>query len=517
MNVRSVLIALVLITVGIVVGALVVSNTTGEVASGVAQVDGGVKLGGPVPVQQAGLDLKAASESFVAVAKAVTPSVVSITVTSTQKGDSRMPRDFFHFFGPDFQSPGPERSQGYGSGVIITADGYIVTNNHVVAGADPGGIEVVLNDNSTQGARLIGTDPSTDLAVIKIDGKGLPAAAIANSDQVQVGEWVLAIGNPLGLTSTVTAGIVSALGRNIGIIREGTADPRVGNYNIESFIQTDAAINPGNSGGALVNIRGEVVGINTAIATTNARYQGYGFAVPSNLMRSVVADLISHGKVRRGYIGVSIRPLNAGTAQALGLDKPRGVIVEEVVQGGAAQEAGVRDGDVILTVDGREVNQANELQSYVATRRPGESVTLKIFRDGKTVERKVTLKLREEPATAEPAVEKKEAEKPAEKAPKTVSFEGLGLTVRPLTPEDKGEGGFPQAGAVIAEVTPYSEAFNRGLGPNQVIVEADKQQVASPADLKRIIGGRKPGDAVLLRVQRPEGGKFYVGLQIPKE
>ncbi len=191
-----------------------------------------------------------------------------------------MPRDFLHFFGPDFKMPEEEPSQGYGSGVIITPDGYIATNNHVVDDADKNGIEVVMHDKIRYKAKLIGTDPSTDLAVVKIEATGLPAAALGNSDNVQVGEWVLAIGNPLGLTSTVTAGIISAVGRSINIIQTQ------GGYGIENFIQTDAAINPGNSGGALVNISGEVIGINSAIATTNARYQGYGFAVPVNLLKS---------------------------------------------------------------------------------------------------------------------------------------------------------------------------------------------------------------------------------------
>ena len=297
---KTVLTSLVLVTVGIVFGAVLVSNFSGGVDLGFARGGGDVKLGGPAPVNNQSSSLKAVSDNFVTVAKAVTPSVVAITVTTSgKKGEKNMPRDFFHFFGPDFKAPDQQPEQGFGSGVIITTDGYIATNNHVIDDADKNGIEVVMHDKIRYKAKLIGVDPSTDLAVIKIEARDLPVAALGNSDAVQVGEWALAIGNPLGLTSTVTAGIISAIGRNINIIRD--------NYGIEDFIQTDAAINPGNSGGALVNLSGEVIGINTAIATTNARYQGYGFAVPVNLLKTVAADLIKEGKVRRGYIGVQIK------------------------------------------------------------------------------------------------------------------------------------------------------------------------------------------------------------------
>jgi serine protease Do len=231
---KTVLTSLVLITVGIVFGAVLVSNFSGGVDLGFARGSGEVRLGGQAPITSQNASVKALSDNFSAVAKAVTPSVVAITVTSSgKKADRNMPRDFFHFFGPDFKAPDQQPERGYGSGVIITPDGYIATNNHVVDDADNNGIEVVMHDKISFKAKLIGTDPSTDLAVIKIDAKDLPVAALGNSDNVQIGEWALAIGNPLGLTSTVTAGIISAKGRNINIIRD--------NYNIEDFIQTDAA------------------------------------------------------------------------------------------------------------------------------------------------------------------------------------------------------------------------------------------------------------------------------------
>jgi serine protease Do len=506
---KTVLTSLVLVTVGIVFGAILVSNFSGGVDLGFARGGGDVKLGGPVPVTAQNSSLKAISDNFIAVAKAVRQSVVAINVTTTgRKSDKNtMPRDFFHFFGPDFKAPERQPEQGFGSGVIITADGYIATNNHVIDDADANGIEVVMHDKIRYKAKLVGADPSTDLAVIKIEARDLSAAALGNSDNVQVGEWSLAIGNPLGLTSTVTAGIISAKGRNINIIRD--------NYNIEDFIQTDAAINPGNSGGALVNMNGEVIGINTAIATTNARYQGYGFAVPVNLLKTVAADLIKEGRVRRGYIGVEISVVDQTMANALGMKEARGVMVQRVVKGGAGEDAGVRDGDVILSVDGKEVNASNELQSYIATHHPGDAVTLKIYRDGKIIEKSIRLKAREQDNVVVKASEPKSEEDDATaEVPKVMKFEELGLSVRSLAPDEKKEMDVDN-GVLVAEVKPYSEAFNRFITKNSVIVEADRKPVNSPADLKRAIEGRKAGESVLLRVKSDRGVSF-VALQIPK-
>ncbi|MEW6509484.1 MAG: Do family serine endopeptidase [Bacteroidota bacterium] len=506
---KTVLTSLVLVTVGIVFGAILVSNFSGGVDLGFARGSGEVKLGGPAPVTNQSSSLKAVSDNFVAVARAVTQSVVAVNVTTTgKKSDRSMPRDFFHFFGPDMKTPEQVPEQGFGSGVIITSDGYIATNNHVVDDADKNGIEVVMHDKIHYKARLIGTDPSTDLAVIKIDAKDLPVAALGNSDNVQVGEWALAIGNPLGLSSTVTAGIISAKGRNINIIRD--------TYNIEDFIQTDAAINPGNSGGALVNMNGEVIGINTAIATTNARYQGYGFAVPVNLLKVVAADLIKEGRVRRGYIGVQISVVDQPMANALGMSEARGVIVQGIVKGGAGESAGVKEGDVILSVDGKEVNAANELQSYIATHHPGDRVTLKIFREGKTFEKGVTLKAREEDNVVVKASEPKEndAEDATPELPKTVKFDALGMSVRALTPDERKEMEVNH-GVLVTDVKLYGEAFNRYIAKNSVIIEADRRPVNSPADLKKAVEGRKPGDSLLLRVKTDRGISF-VAVQIPK-
>jgi serine protease Do len=506
MSKKSVLVALVLITVGIIFGVVLVSTFDGGVAPGFARGGGDVVLGGPVPVSAQSEVLRALGENFTAVAKAVTPSVVAITVTTEGRDRGRsMPRDFFHFFGPDFEPP---PSQGYGSGVIMTADGYIATNNHVVEGAKDGGIEVLISERNRFRAKLIGHDPSTDLAVIKIEARDLPAAALGNSDNVQVGEWVLAIGNPLGLTSTVTAGIISAIGRNISIIRD--------TYGIENFIQTDAAINPGNSGGALVNMKGEVVGINTAIATTSQRYQGYGFAVPVNLLKVVAADLIKYGEVRRGYIGVQISGVDQTMASALGMQEPTGVLVNSVVRGGAAETAGVKDGDVILSIDGRTIAAPNELQTYVATRHPGDAVKLKLFRGGKTLEKTVTLQPRADQGTTVPASEPAEEGKGRdESSPRALSFEKLGFSVRSLTPDEKGELGVDR-GVLVTEVTPYGEAFNRAIRQNQIILEADRKDISTPAQLRQVIDGHKPGDSILLRIRQGEDFVAFVALQIPK-
>jgi serine protease Do len=510
---KPVLAALVLISIGIVFGALLVSNLSNGVDLGFAGGTGtDVKLGGPTPITTLNQAARAFSDNFVAVSKAVTPSVVAITVTTSGKGKGKnMPRDFFHFFGPDFKAPDDEPSQGYGSGVILTQDGYIATNNHVVDDADKNGIEVVMHDRIRYKAKLIGTDPSTDLAVIKIDARNLTAAALGNSDNIQVGEWVLAIGNPLGLTSTVTAGIISAIGRSINIIQSQ------GGYGIENFIQTDAAINPGNSGGALVNINGELIGINSAIATTNARYQGYGFAVPVNLLKSVAADLIKEGRVRRGYIGVNIGLVDQTMANALGLKEATGVLVNNLVKGGAGEAAGLQEGDVILSVDGKEVNAPNELQTIVATHHPGDVVTLQVYRKGKTIEKKVTLKAREEEKVASRDTdEQSDEEEKTSDVPSALKFDNVGMSVRALTPQDKEQLKVDR-GVLVTESKMYGEAYDRSIFENDVIVEADRKEVNSPADLKKILESHKPGDSVLLRVKRKDSDQeAFAAIQIPR-
>jgi serine protease Do len=513
MSKKSVLAAIFLIVVGIVFGVVLVSSFRGGIENSFAG-DQNVQLGAPSQVKDVAFDAKGLSKAFIEVSKAVTPTVVTITVTTKAKQPSGDMNDFFHFFGPDNKNMQPEPQQGSGSGVIISPEGYIMTNNHVVEDADESHVEVTFSDNRTMKAKIIGTDPTTDLAVIKVEGKNLPTAAFGNSDALEVGEWVVAVGNPLGLQSTVTAGIISAIGRgNIGVIRD--------TYGIENFIQTDAAINPGNSGGPLVNLSGEVVGINAAIATTNQRYQGYGFAIPINLARGVAEDLIKHGKVLRGYIGVSIGAIDETTAKALGLGKARGVFVQSLVDGGAAEAAGLKEGDVILSIDGKEVNAANELQSFIARKHPGEEVVLSVFRDGKTIEKRVSLRSRKEEgavvATKQDNTQDDESE--ANASLKELSLDAVGMSVRALTAEEK-KGLKVDKGVVVSDVKHFGEAFNRGLRQGDVIVDVDKTPVTTPKELESAIGKRKSGDAMMLRVKRPgasgaSASSAYIAIQIP--
>lgn len=336
---------------------------------------------------------------FTDVASKVTPAVVHIRSTLMVPENNQQEReipspfrddynDFFRrFFGPEFrfeqpmpQYPGPR--MGTGSGVIINADGYIVTNNHLIQGAED--IEVTLNDNRVYKATVVGTDPSTDLALLQIREKNLPYLALVNSDQVEVGEWVLAIGNPFNLQSTVTAGIVSAKARNININGDRSA--------IESFIQTDAAINPGNSGGALVNLQGGLVGINTAIASATGVYAGYGFAVPSNLVNKVIEDLIEYGIVQRGYLGLMIRSVDGNLAREKSLKLTEGVLVDSIVANSAAGEAGIRVGDVIKSVNGFATKSSSHLLEIIGRQRPGDQVTLVVDRNGKELEFEIVLR-----------------------------------------------------------------------------------------------------------------------------
>lgn len=298
----------------------------------------------------------------------------------------RLPQDpFFEFFGEGFGNRGGRQQleEASGSGVIVSEDGYIVTNNHVVDQAAD--IVVSLYNGSGYKAKIIGTDPATDLAVLKIDEKNLPPAVLANSDDVNVGDWVLAVGNPFNLASTVTAGIVSAKARNIHILSDNSA--------IESFIQTDAAVNPGNSGGALVNLNGEQIGINTAIATPTGTYAGYSFAVPSNIVRKVMTDLIEHGEVFRGYLGVVIQDLNWQLAEQLGLKVNKGVVVANLVKSGPADRAGIRVKDVILEIGGSPVNSTSRLQEIVASHKPGDQLEVVVDRGGN--QHRITVRLRE--------------------------------------------------------------------------------------------------------------------------
>ncbi len=318
---------------------------------------------------------------FTEAAEKVTPVVVHIASTSNGGKGGQNSDPFGGFFGESFNQP----QKGTGSGVIISNDGYIVTNNHVVEFADE--VEVTLSNNKQYQAKVIGTDERTDLAVLKIEAAGLPILKYADSDKAKIGQWVLAVGNPLELTSTVTAGIISAKGRDINIIP--------GREAIESFIQTDAAVNPGNSGGALVDVQGRLLGINTAIATRTGYYSGYSFAIPVSIVKKIVNDIIEFGSYQRGYLGVGISDLDNELAEELGIDITQGVVIQSVENGSAAQYAGVLPFDVITKVNGRTVNSSPELQEIVGRVKVGEKVNLEINRKGDMKDLAVRLKARE--------------------------------------------------------------------------------------------------------------------------
>ena len=488
-----------LIFIGIVFGAVLVSGF-----GWVRPSYGDVKIGADKPpVEQLNADVLAFNNAFIQVAEKVTPSIVQITVVASVKKDQSNQHFFFQFpFGDKDQ---PQEQQGGGSGIIISEDGYIVTNNHVVDEAKE--VTVKLHDKREFSATVIGTDPLTDLAVIKVDAKGLPAAYLGDSEKIKVGEWVMAIGNPLSLASTVTAGIISATSRNININQD--------RYAVEDYIQTDAAINPGNSGGALVDLNGAVVGINSAIATNgfSQTYIGYGFAIPINLAKSVANDLIANGKVSRGYIGVQISEVDAATAKAVGLGEPRGVLVQDIVEGGSASKADIKEGDIILKIDQKETNQANELQSYVASKRAGTVVKLTIFREGKEIERDVTLKARDGDDSKAVSISNK-LKKGKDIDAKEMSFDKIGLTVRNMTSDEREEYKV-KSGLMITNVKNYGKAFNQGLINGAVIISVDKKEVNSVSELKAICDNKK-GDAILLKVVDGKGNSRLVGIDIPR-
>ncbi|MGE5363920.1 MAG: Do family serine endopeptidase [Bacteroidota bacterium] len=486
-----------LVAIGVIFGAVLVSGF-GWVRPGLADISIGAKV---PPVTD--VDVNAFSKAFVEVAEKVTPSIVQITVLAENK--QQVPDEFFRFF-PFKDFDVPKDQIGSGSGVIISADGYILTNNHVVENANK--VSVTLFDKRVMDATVVGTDPLTDLAVIKVDASNLPLAYLGNSDEIKVGTWVMAIGNPMSLASTVTAGIVSAKGRSIGILNR--ENPGVA---IEDFIQTDAAINPGNSGGALVDLSGSVIGINTAIASQTGTYIGYGFAIPINLAKTVAKELIANGKVNRGYIGVNITEVDAATAKAVGLDKARGIMIQGLVENGAAKKADLREGDIILKVDGREVNRPNELQSYIGSKSAGTEVKLTVFRDGKQIEKSVTLKTREGNDNVEPVKDTDAKGKTKRGSSNQLTFDNIGLTVKNLSDDEKKA--FKQnQGVMITDVKALSKAYEQNLGKGLMITQADRKNVETVDDLEEILNSKK-GSAVLLKLVDKEGTTRFVGIEIP--
>lgn len=448
--------------------------------------------------QQTAPSLKDFNDAIVDIADQTNPTVVTVRVSKMVERQN----PFARFFGNPQGEPEQYRQQGLGSGVIVSPDGYILTNNHVVADADEVEIEFYNKERTT--AKVVGTDPRTDIAVLKVDTKDLNVIALGNSEQTRVGEMVLAIGSPLqpGLAHSVSMGIVSAKDRNIGILRE--------QYGYERFIQTDAAINPGNSGGALVNMDGELIGINTAIASASRSggNDGIGFAVPINIAKSVMKSIIEHGHVVRGYLGISMGgEVDATMAKALDLDQPYGVIVGSVEADGPAQEAGLQEDDVIQAINGEPIRSWAAFRTAIGTSSPGDEVELTINRDGETQDIRVTLgEMPEELAANQ---NQPTNDKSMDKQ--------LGFSVRELTPDiarqlqlDPG-----QQGVVVTEVTRGSAAQRQGLQRGDVIVEVGRNPVTSVAEFREAISNTADEDdnVILLEILRG-GNKQYIAFEL---
>jgi serine protease Do len=443
------------------------------------------------------------SNGFARISERVTPAVVSIQTERDARRQAgrgqvpnrgRVPPGFEEFF-RQFEERQQEPEQTSGSGFIVSKDGYILTNNHVVGDADR--VTVTLTDHRVFKAKVVGGDETTDVAVIKIDGTDLPTTVLGEDSVTRVGDWVVAVGNPLGLDFTVTAGIVSAKGRSSrdlpGLLG--------GLYSISDFIQTDAAINPGNSGGPLINSRGEVIGINSAIASRTGFYSGYGFAIPISLARGVMDDLIKHGRVRAPVLGISIDEVSPEDAKVAGLDRISGVIVRgfSPAEGSPAEKAGVQPGDVIVAIDGRSVDRVSTLQRVVRTHEPGETVGVDVMRFGKKASYRVRLQERSEA----PAVARMASAPRADSAPRGEAVK-LGIAVEPVTAEFAREANLTadDRGLRVTDVTRSGPA-NRLLAPSDVITDVlfpEKRKLRSPADLQAAIGALKSGDVVSLRV-----------------
>jgi serine protease Do len=478
----------------------------------------------PSPSSSAVQPVADLSQAFISISESVTPAVVSIEAERTARSGSRQVpqelRELFPFFdGPQGQGGGgggrqlpPEESGG--SGFLISADGYIMTNNHVVERASK--IDVILQDNRRLTAKLVGADPLTDVAVIKVEGGRFPVTRMGSSEGARIGEWVLAIGNPLELGTTVTSGIISAKGRALGII--GRSAEENSQWAIEDFIQTDAAINPGNSGGPLVNLRGEVIGINSVIASRTGFYSGYGFAIPIDLARRIGDDLIRYGRVRRAALGVSVRPISPEDAEQYRLPRITGVLVQDFENDSPAERAGIRSGDVIVSVNGQEVAGVGELQRRVTGYRPGETVTLGVIRNGQPRDVRVPLmeaSLASQASTAS-TTQPGRGGTPARPAePASVSADKLGIQVAPLTAQLAQQYEYRQpGGVVITGADRYGPMGRRGFGAGWKISQADGQQISDVRTLQRIVESKKTGDLLSLVMENPTGQRSILNLRI---
>lgn len=433
------------------------------------------------PVKEVPRDILATQQAFANLVKVVNPSVVNISTI----GKKKIVQPFFEFsplfedfFGERNARPQYRRENSLGSGFIINKDGYIITNDHVVRDAES--IQVKLSNEAVYSGKVIGSDPKTDIAVIKINAKeSLPAAVLGDSDKLQVGQWAIAIGNPFGLDRTVTVGVISATGRaNMGI------------ETYEDFIQTDASINPGNSGGPLLNVYGEVIGINTAIVAAG---QGIGFAIPINMAKEVISHLISKGTVTRGWLGVSIQPVTEEVAQSFGLSKARGALVNDVVAGGPAEKAGIRQGDVISRFNGTDIKDVRQLQRIVANTPIGKPVEVELFREGKP------LKLSLTPASPDsaPALHPRHA---------TAEPGMIGLQVEEL-PKNQRLGG--ARGVLVTDVDPESLAAESGIQPGDIIVSINQKKVGTVADYGNAMKAAEQKGSVALLVRRGNANIFF--------
>ena len=477
----------------------------------------GTTVGGvPEQIVRPARDL---SDAFIAIAAATTPAVVSIETRRPARASDaeqpELPEQFWRFFDfdPDRGDPDPEFSGG--TGFIVRADGHILTNAHVVSGADR--ITVTLHDRRTVPARLVGADPTTDVAVIKIDDAGdLPVLPLGDSDAVRVGEWVIAIGNPgfggaSQLDYTVTAGIVSALGRPLQLLnRQLRQDPRFESLAlsaIENFLQTDAVINPGNSGGPMIDLGGRVIGLNSAIASESGFYQGYGFAVPVNLARRVMDDLIRFGEVRRPVLGVEIATVAPEDAEYYRLPSVAGVLIQRVPEDGPARRAGLEPGDVVVAIDGESVATVGELQQTIAEHRPGQEVAVTYYRSGDRRETRVTL--------GENTIGAPGAATPGDVEPPTSSV--LGMEVQNLDAALASRLGFDRpGGVVVVGVDPYGPAGRRGVGPNVRIVEINDEEIDEAEDVQEILRSLTPGSIASLEVEDASGARRIVNVRVPE-
>jgi Do/DeqQ family serine protease len=450
------------------------------------------------PAPQVAVAPSGAQTSYARVVDAVTPAVVTVrvekrgTARRTQFGDD----DLFRFFGREFQLPREQRTprqSGLGSGVLTTADGYILTNNHVIDGADQ--VRVELTDKRVFEAKVVGKDPASDLALLKVDATDLPALPIGDSNRVRVGDVVLAVGNPLGVGQTVTMGIISAKGRATG----------AGNGDYEDFLQTDAPINQGNSGGALVNLNGELVGINSQILSQSGGNIGLGFAIPSNMAREVMTQLKASGKVERGRLGVSVQSVTADLAASLKLPDTSGALVSDVQAGTAAAHAGLQQGDVITAINGEKVVDSNALRNRIAGTKPGSTVDLKVLRNGKTETLKATL------GTMEPARERNGRDD--DESSDSSAGGPAGMAVEPLTPQIARELGLTtrKEGVVVSDVDPDGAAAAAGLQPGDVISQVNREAVKTPAELKAAITASGERPALLLVTRK--NADIFVALQ----